>query len=145
MPPNRPPERISERALQATLQRTPASQYVIRTGHHYNNKQGSLRSAALRHVTEITRPVPLAEVLRRAARFDGDIGFDPATAQSGIRLHQGAKPAVYLLVERDLAGDYRAVREIPFAGPLQLRIAAGSIVMDRNGRFCMDEAGKLRR
>jgi predicted metalloprotease with PDZ domain len=145
MPPPRPPERITDRELQAALRRTPATHYVIWTGHHYRNKHGSLRSQAMRHVTEIMQPVAVTEMLRRAARADGEIGFDPATARSGLRLHQGARPAVYLLVERDPVGDFRAVTEIPQAGPLRVRIPAGSVVMDRTGRFCLDAAGKPRR
>ncbi|MDB5465276.1 MAG: hypothetical protein JWQ46_38 [Phenylobacterium sp.] len=58
--------------------------------------------------------------------------------RSAVRLHQQAKPAVLLLVERRPSGDYVAVADIPFAGALNRRISAGEIVLDRQGARCFD-------
>src|SRR5688572_17460836 len=98
-------EAIGEAKLREALSRVPEDHYVIWTGHSYRALQNSLRSKALARITEVGKPISLKEVIRRAARIDGLTGLDPDTVRSGIRLHQGAKPAAYLLVRRDVSGD----------------------------------------
>lgn len=144
MPAARGLEIIRNRDLADAISRTPPDHYVIWTGHTYSSWQVSLRSRALAQIREVGVPVALRELLRRAARIEGDLGLDPATVRSGIRLHQGAKPAVYLLVERHGAGDYLAVTDIPYAGPAFRRISKGAVVLDRAGRFYVECAGAPR-
>ena len=127
-------ERISAAALDEAQRDTPPTHYVFWTGHPYRRQAGSLRSQALERITEVGQPVSVQTLLERAARVDGELGFDPATVRGGLMLHQGAKPAVYLLVERKASGDFVAVREIPFAGSPGQAIREGDVVADRYGR-----------
>ncbi|WP_206030190.1 uracil-DNA glycosylase [Roseomonas sp. AR75] len=138
MPAARGLEFIADGVLSEAISRAPPDHFVIWTGHAYSSWQTSLRSRALARITEVGEPVPLRELLRRAARIDGDLGFDPDTVRSGLRLHQGAKPAVYLLVERNDAGDYTAVTDIPYAGPAFRRITRGAVVLDGAGRLIVE-------
>ena len=128
-------ERISATVLEKALRRTPPTHYVIWTGHTYRNQNGSLRSQALSRITEVGEPVSVQTLLQRAARIDGELGFDPATVRSGLDLHQGARPAVYLLIDRKASGDYVAARDIPFAGSPSRAIREGDVVLDRSGRM----------
>jgi hypothetical protein len=127
-------EPISERDLIEALSRTPADHHVIWTGESCGAQAGSLRSRALACVQEVGLPVPLRIVLRRAAKLDGDIGLDPLAVRNAVRLHQSARPAVYLLVRRQFSADFVAVADIPFPASGR-RIAAGDVVMDRHGRL----------
>jgi hypothetical protein len=131
-------ETISAGVLAEAISRAPSDQYVIWTGHEYGSWQRSLRSRALAEIKKVARPVALRELLRRAARIDGELGFNPDTVRSGLRLHQGAKPAVYLLVEQTPVGDYVAVTTVPFAGPAFRRIEKGAVVLDRSGRSTVE-------
>ncbi|MBC4018974.1 hypothetical protein ACFQU2_14370 [Siccirubricoccus deserti] len=128
-------ERISAAVLAEALRRTPPTHYVIWTGHRYRSQAGSLRSQALSRITEVGEPVSVQTLMQRAARIDGELGFDPATVRSGLGLHQGARPAVYLLVDRKASGDYAAVRDIPFAGSPSRAIREGDVVLNRNGQL----------
>jgi hypothetical protein len=138
MPPLRGMEFIPSSILNDAISRAPDNQFIIWTGHPYAVRQGSLRSGALLLIKEIGKPVPLRDLLRRAAAAGGEKGFDPDSVRSGVRLHQGSKPAVYLFVQRDAAGDYRAVRDIPFASPKLRRFRQDEVIMDRHGRLYVD-------
>ncbi|WP_372624681.1 uracil-DNA glycosylase [Falsiroseomonas sp.] len=138
MPAARGLEFIVGRVLAEAVKRTPPDHYVIWTGHTYPSWQVSLRSRALAQIREVGVPVPLRELLHRAARIEGELGLDPAIVRSGVRLHQDAKPAVYLLVERNRVGDYTAVTDIPYAGPAFRRIPKGGVVLDRAGRLFVE-------
>ncbi len=138
MPAARGMEFVASGVLAEAISRTSADHYVIWTGHTYPSWQVSLRSRALAQIREVGVPVPLRELLRRAARIEGSLGLDPGTVRSGVRLHQGAKPAVYLLVERNRMGDYTALTDIPYAGPAFRRIAKGAVVLDRAGRLFVE-------
>ncbi len=131
-------ERIPASVLTAALRQTPPTHYVIWTGHHYRAQDGSLRSQALSRITEVGQPVSVQTLLQRAARIDGEVGFDPNTVRSGLTLHQGAKPAAYLLVEKTASGEYVAVRDIPKAGIPNQSIRAGEVVLDRGGRLLVN-------
>ncbi len=128
-------ERISASVLAEALRQTPPTHHVIWTGHNYRAQVGSLRSRALARINEIGEPISVQTLLQRAARIDGDLGLDPTTVRSGLGLHQGARPAVYLLVDRKPSGDYVAVRDIPFAGVPSRAIREGEVVLDRSGRM----------
>ncbi|WP_270937192.1 hypothetical protein [Falsiroseomonas oryzae] len=128
-------EHVSASTLAEAQRRSAPTHHVIWTGRAYRAQAGSLRSQALARVIEVGQPVPLQTLLARAARVDGDLGFDPATVRSGLVLHQGAKPAVYLLVGRRSSGDFVVVQDIPHAGERGRRIAAGEVVMTREGRL----------
>ena len=53
--------------------------------------------------------------------------------RSCIRSHQGAKPAVLLLVERRSSGDFVAVTDIPHAGAPRQSVRAGEVLVDSRG------------
>jgi hypothetical protein len=128
-------EPISASTLRAAQARLPKDHFVIWTGDYYNNRKNSLRSEALRLITEVAQAVPLAKLLERAARVNGPVGYHPDEVRSGLRRHQGAKPAVYLEVWRDSSGDYRAVTEIPCAGVRRARVPEDGIVLNRLGQL----------
>jgi hypothetical protein len=127
-------ELISEQDLIEALSRTPADHHVIWTGEVCGGQAGSLRSRALACIREVGVPVPLRVIQRRAAKLDGDMGLDPLAVRNAVRLHQAARPAVYLLVRRLFSADFVAVADIPIPASGR-RISAGDVVMDRHGRL----------
>lgn len=133
MPPHRKLEVVDPRVLARELNKTPSNHYVIWTGHPYGAQQGSLRSQALGLIKTVGTPVSLRTLLSQAASINGAFGFEPATVRSSVHLHQGAKPAVYLLVEKRPSGDYVALKEIPHAGAQLAHVNAGRVLIDRNG------------
>lgn len=132
---HRGPEIIPEAELVEAIARTPSDQYVIWTGEPCGSQAGSLRSRALACVDEVTRPVPLRDVLRRAAKFEGGLGLNPDAVRNAVRMHQCARPAVYLLVTRLTSGAFAAVADIPFPSGGRRRLAPGDLVMDAQGRL----------
>lgn len=123
-------EPISAARLTEALARTPKEHYVVWTGHPCAGQAGSLRARALACVWEVATPVPLRAVLQRAANLDPEGGLDPDSVRNAIRMHQLARPAVCLLVERLASNDYVAVTDIPIPAGLRGRIGAGEIVID---------------
>jgi hypothetical protein len=90
--------------------------YVFYTGGNYGRRKASGRSKALATVTEKGKPVSLRTYIERAAKAvdpETGKGFGTDISVGGLSLHQGAKPAVYLYLEKDDAGNYRAVKDIP--------------------------------
>lgn len=116
----RRPETISDEALSGFLTRTGLKDdqnlYALYTGGEYRRRRGSARSQALYSLNVEGKPVRLADFLTLAARIkdpESGVGFDPATVRSGLFLHQGAKPAVYLALERRADGAFIAARDVP--------------------------------
>jgi hypothetical protein len=134
-------EFISREVLTEGLAHTSPEHFVIWTGRELNGRAGSLRSRALKCIHEIGSPVPLRILLRRAAAIEGTNGFNPTLVRDGVRLHQSAKPAVYLLAARRNSGEFEAVVDIPFAGDLHTRVAAGTVIIDREGVFRLATVG----
>jgi hypothetical protein len=129
-------ESIPERELIEAIARTPSDHYVIWTGESCNGQAGSLRSRALACLNEVGQAVPLRTLMRRAARLDGG-GLNPDAVRNAVRMHQMARPAVYLLVRRLGSGEFVAVADISFATGAARRINAGEPVMDRQGRLLL--------
>jgi hypothetical protein len=77
----------------------------------------------------VRTPVAVRDLLERAARAEGDRGYDPATVRAGVRRHQGSKPAVYLLLERGGDGSFRAVTDIPEPEGFGRADLAGDLVL----------------
>jgi hypothetical protein len=127
-------ETIPERELTEAIARTPSDHYVIWTGEPCNGQAGSLRSRALACIAEVGQAIPLRTLMRRAASL-GDGGLNPDAVRSAVRMHQAARPAVYLLVRRLGSGEFVAVADIPFAAGR--RIAPGEPLMDRQGRLLL--------
>jgi hypothetical protein len=123
-------EPIAAARLTEALARTPKDHYVVWTGHACVGQPGSLRARALACVQEVATPVPLRTVLQRAAQIEAAGGLDPDSVRNAVRMHQLARPAVCLLVERLAGGDYVAVTDIPTPAGLRGRIGAGEIVID---------------
>ena len=114
----RRPEAIGPDVLEALRVRFEGDdRFVLYTGGAYGRRRASARSNALATVTEIREPLPILELLRRAARASGEgIGYDPTTVLGGLGLHAGAKPAVYLYLYRR-GDDFFAVKDIPYPDP----------------------------
>lgn len=127
-------EVLSDEAVTEALARTPLDQYLIWDGRPCGAQAGSLRSRALALVAEPWTPVALRTLILRAARLDAGGGLDPATVRCAVRMHQGARPAVYLLVRRTPLGAYAAVMDVPWPASAPRPIRAGDVVMDRSGR-----------
>jgi hypothetical protein len=130
-------ETIAEPDLVEAIARTPADQYVIWTGDPCGSQPGSLRSRALACIAEVGRPVPLRDLIRRAAKVEAGAGFNPDSVRNAVRMHQAARPAVYLLVSRRPSGAFMAVSDIPFPGGMSRRIDAGDMVMDPRGQLLL--------
>lgn len=124
----RKPEVVTEEALTGFLSRSGlsadnANLYILWTGGEYKRRAMSARSQALYALNVKGKPVKLADWLREAARCrasegDPERGFDPATVRSGLFLHQGAKPCVYLALERRADGSFVAAKDVPTVGGL---------------------------
>jgi hypothetical protein len=127
-------EILSDDAVTEALARTPIDQYLIWDGRACGAQEGSLRSRALGLVHEPWTPVSLRSLILKAARLDAGGGLDPATVRCAVRMHQSARPAVYLLVRRNALGEFVAVMDVPWPGSAARPIRAGDIVMDRAGR-----------
>jgi hypothetical protein len=116
----RKPEPITDDALKGYLERTGlsadnANLYVMWTGGDYKRRPASARSQALATLEVKNKPVALADWIREAARCkdaENQIGFDPGTVRSGLFLHQGAKPCVYLALERRADGSFVAAKNV---------------------------------
>ena len=136
----RKPELISEEALNAALSRiaggpSEEAEYIYYTGGPYNYRAPSMRSNALRTLKAVRVPVLLSEFLRGAARVVSAVeGYDPKAVRSGLYLHLGSKPAVYLALRRRADGAYVAARRVPYAydpnNPSKYRkLEAGEVVI----------------
>jgi len=68
---------------------------------------------------------------------EGGAGLNPDSVRNAVRMHQSARPAVYLLVSRRPSGAFTAVSDIPFPGGTSRRIEAGAMVMDPQGRLLL--------
>lgn len=124
-------EPVGERELIEAIARTPSDHYVIWTGELCNSQPGSLRSRALACITEVGQAVPLRTVMRRAAGLD----LNPDAVRNAVRMHQMARPTVYLLGRRLSSGELVAVADIAFATAGARRINAGAALTDRQGRL----------
>lgn len=127
-------ETICGQKLTEELARTPMDHYVVWTGYPGDIQPGSLRARALACVEEVGEPVPLRGLIMRAARLEPTGGLDPERVRSAVRLHQCARRAVYLLLERRTSNDYVAVTDIPWPAGATGPIAAGDVVIDRWGQ-----------
>lgn len=110
----RKPSKIDPALVKAS-EPNASDEYAFFTGTpKTNNRKASGRTAVLTLVTEKRRPIPLAELYRRAAKAKGEAGFDPAFVRGGLSLAGLAKPAVYFLLYKDDKGNYRAGVNIPY-------------------------------
>jgi hypothetical protein len=88
--------------------------------------------------TEIGTPVPEHELFHRAAQAGGEKGYDREFVQQAVWNHNGPDAVVvYLHVERDKQGNYRALRKI-HAGPGRRQFKQGEVVLDRHRRLYVD-------
>jgi len=126
---HREKELITDEVLSKATRRFHENQFIYWTGGTYEAQHGSLRSEALYTLKEKKKPVPMSEFLKRAARIDGEIGYDPKTVGTGLRLHQRAKPSVYFLLERDEFGNFIAVKDIPNPDGYAQSFKEGEIVL----------------
>lgn len=121
----RRPEVISDEAIanfgvRSGLSADNANLYIMWTGGEYRRRQMSARSQALYALKVEGKPVRLMDWLRDAARVkdaENNVGFDPGVVRSGLFLHQGAKPCVYLALERRADGSFVAAKDVPVPDP----------------------------
>lgn len=87
--------------------------FVLFTGGKYRARKTSGRFLSLGTVKEVGKPIPLATVYERAATVAGPKGgFSPDLVRSGLFLHQGAKPAVYIALEKNDKGEFVAAKDV---------------------------------
>jgi hypothetical protein len=127
-------ERVTKTTLDAAMARTPLDHFVIWDGSSCGAQANSLRSRALACITEAWSPLSMRALLQRAACVAGELGLDPDTVRSAVRMHQSARPAPYLLVRRTLSGDFMAVTDVPWPAATVAPLRAGDLVLDRKGR-----------
>lgn len=127
-------ERVTKTTLDAAMARTPFDHFVIWDGSSCGAQANSLRSRALGCVTETWFPLSMRVLLQRAACIADELGLDPDTVRSAVRMHQSARPAAYLLVRRTLSGDFLAVADVPWPASNAAPLHAGDLVLDRKGR-----------
>ncbi len=126
----RKPSEIAEGDLKLSIERLGVGGlYIYYTGHPYKARAASLRSNSLAALGVVRRPVALAEWIRKAARIDGNIGYDPARVREGLYLHAGSKPAVYFELRKDAAGNFVSVRDVPNADGFPKGLKKGEIVV----------------
>lgn len=127
-------EVLNEAKLAHGLSRTPLDHFVIWDGIAAGGQRGSLRARTLALITEAWAPVSLRELIVRAARIEGAVGFDPDLVREAVRQHQRARGATHLLVRRTAGGDFLAVTDIPSPASHPVPIFADALVLDRSGR-----------
>lgn len=134
-------EIVSEAELMDAIARIPSDHYVVWTGHECGAQEGSLRSRTLRLVNVSHEPHSLRALALGAARLEGNGGFPPLAVRDAVRLHQTARPAVYLLVRRTVSGDFVAVTDIPY--PAQSApIRAGEVILAARSAFGLRDRGR---
>jgi len=126
-------EEIAPASLADGIGATPIDYYVIWTGGCHEGRAGSVCSRALALVTEVWTPVPLRELVLRAARIEGDAGFRPEAVRGAVRQHQRAREACYLLVRRTQDGDFVTVTDVPIPAAKAKALRTGEIVLSRAG------------
>jgi hypothetical protein len=132
-------EEITDEALNVALSRLSTSNlYVFWTGDTYKLRSASLRSNSLRTITEVKTPVPVEELIRRAARISGNQGYNPATVKSGLYLHRNSKPAVYFALERKEDGSFVAAADTPYALGFQNGLKRGDIVIPSDDKHARE-------
>lgn len=127
--------RETSAALDEALARTPWEHHVLWTGAAGSFRRGSLASRCLSVLDAPGEPVRLRWLMQRAAEREPAVADAPGAVRDALRMHQKAKPAVYLLLERAACGTFHAVCDIPFAGGMACRLQAGDPVVDRHGRI----------
>ena len=121
-------------ALEEALARTPWEHHVLWTGAPGGFRRGSLVSRCLSLVDVAGQPVRLRWLIQRAAEVDPVVADAPLSVRDALRLHQKAKPAVYLLLDRGACGTFYAVADVAYAGVVGRRLQAGEAVIDSQGR-----------
>lgn len=107
--------------------------YVYYTGNPYRARRASGRSASLRTITEVRKPVPVSELIRRAAKAGPNgTGYSPEFVRAGLFLHGGDKLAVYFPLEKRADGSFVAARDIPGADGYEKKggLKKGDVVIE---------------
>lgn len=122
-------------ALEEALARTPWEHHVLWTGAAAGFRRGSIASRCLSLIDVAGEPVRLRWLMQRAVETDPAMASAPLALRDALRMHQQAKPAVYLLLERQPSGAFHAVANVPYAGVVGSRLEAGEAVIDARGRI----------
>jgi hypothetical protein len=129
----RKPETLTAQQVKDALERmgpTIDGHYIYWTGNNYNFRRPSLRSNALRTLTEKRRPISLKAWIQRSAHaVDANTGYDPQRVREGLRLHQVAKPCVYFELVKDDKGNFVAANDIPNPDGYTKAIKAGTVII----------------
>lgn len=126
------PKTVDQEAQKGMLGNVSSDEFIYWTGNQYGRRRASGRSAALNTITEKGKPIALSTYVSRALKAGPDgKGYDTSISVGGLSLHQGAKPAVYLYLVKDAAGNMRAKKSIPNVDPAfsAKPFAAGDIVI----------------
>ena len=139
-------ERVPPTVLMQGIGATPIDHFVLWTGGVYDAKAGSRCSRALSLITEVWTPVPLRELLIRAAKIEGEAGFPPDAVREAVRQQQRVNGACYLWVRRIASGDYVAICDIPSPAHQVEPIRRADMVLGRIERpMSSDNSHGLRR
>lgn len=114
------PKTLDDEMVSSLKGNVPSNMGVVWTGGAYGRRKASGRSKCLATITEKMKPVLLTTYIERAARVvdpDTGKGFSTDISVGGLSLHQGAKPTVYVYVERDADGNWCAVKRVPTPDP----------------------------
>jgi hypothetical protein len=105
---------VSPAALSHGIVTTPMDEFVLWTGGSYGSKAGSRSIQILGLVREAWSPTPLRDLILRAARLDGDMGFSPVDVRDAVRQHQRAKGCCYFWVRGSLRAGFVLVTDVPY-------------------------------
>ena len=112
------PKTINSDDSKGMLGNVSGDEFIYWTGNQYGRRRASGRSACLNTVTEKGKAIALPTYVSRCLKAASDgKGYDTSISVGGLSLHQGAKPAVYLYLVRDEAGNFRAKKDIPNVDP----------------------------
>jgi hypothetical protein len=126
-------EPIPDADLTASLARAPLDQYVVWNGVPFRSEADSIPDRVFKLINEAWEPMSLRTILAKAARLSGVQGLKPERVRNALRIHQSSSSACYLLVRRELSGDYLAVTDVPCPSHAG-RISMGDIVVPAAAR-----------
>ena len=114
------------------IARTSPHHYVLWSGEPFRGRSGSIAERAFRCIPQPGQAILLRELLLRVARLQDGSSLHPCAVREAVRSHQNAKPAVMLLLERQLAGDLVAATDVPYPASFSGPIRKGQIIVPRD-------------
>jgi hypothetical protein len=107
-------DRVTPATITRGIAATPMNEFVLWTGDSYSSKAGSRTAQILGLVNEAWKPVALRDLILRAARIDGELGFTPEAVRDAIRQHQRARGCCYLWVRGSRGSGFVLVTNVSY-------------------------------